>query len=367
MILLILLFLLLTGCILTNSALSLSYASMGLELWFQKMVPALLPFMILSGIMVRLNLTEKIAMSVYPIVGRIYWIRKNVCYCMLLGFLCGFPMGAKVTGELLERGQLTHREAEYLLAFCNNIGPVYFCSFVLPLLERKLIFPYLFGMYGIPLIYGLVLSRSAYRDVSATIYTASVSLHKKNAIVRAGRIPSGAELRAAERGNDRSYGRNLMAYKNHFGAYKKYTANKCYTVNKNHTTNKGRLTFELLLEAVDQSIRSSGQSILTLGGYMVLFNLLNLLPHVLAGHSLPILSPLLEITGGLGMLKGTLPLYSLLTLSFGGLSCIAQTYSCIRGRGLSLSNYIFHKIAITLLNAGFYLGWFLLFPDSFLY
>lgn len=333
MILIILLFLLLTGCILTNSALSLSYASMGLELWFQKMVPSLLPFMILSGIMVRLNLTEKLAMSIYPVVGRIYRVRKNVCYCMLLGFLCGFPMGAKVTGELLERGQLTHREAEFLLAFCNNIGPVYFCSFALPLLGRKLTVPYLFGMYGIPLIYGFILSNTAYRDVIVTTHTSHATLHAQSTtIAHTTRISSGAELRAAECVNVKLTDKNYMR----------------------------------LLEAIDQSIRSSGQSILTLGGYMILFNLLNLLPHVLLGHPFPILSPLLEITGGLGMLKDTLPLYSLLTLSFGGLSCIAQTYSCIRGCGLFLSNYIFHKIILTLLNAGFYLCWFILLPDFFL-
>lgn len=326
--LMIFLFLLLTGCILTNSSLSLSYASLGLELWFQKMVPSLFPFMILSGIMVRLNLTDKLAMAAYPLVGRMYQVRKNVCYCMLLGFLCGFPMGAKVTGELYERGQLTHREAEYLLAFCNNIGPVYFCSFVLPLLGRKLTAPYLFGMYGIPLLYGFVLRGTAYRDLTGL---------QRNPARIAGQS-SGAELRAAELDRLDSF----------------------------EPARRTRLTFAQILEAADQSIRSSGQSILTLGGYMILFNLLNLLPHVLTGHSLPILSPLLEITGGLGMLKGALPLYSLLSLSFGGLSCIAQTYSCIRGCGLSLAGYIYHKVVLTMLNAGFYLGWYLLLPDSFL-
>ena len=41
-----LLFLLLLGCILTNSQISLSYAAMGLNLWFEKMIPSLLHFMI---------------------------------------------------------------------------------------------------------------------------------------------------------------------------------------------------------------------------------------------------------------------------------------------------------------------------------
>lgn len=303
------LFLLLTGCILTNSAQSLAYARLGLDLWFNKMIPSLLPFMILSGIMVRLNLTEKMAMAVYPAVNPLYKVRKNVCYCMLLGFLCGFPMGAKVTGELRERGLLTAREAQYLLAFCNNIGPVYFLSFALPLLGRRLVAPYLFGMYGIPLLYGLVLRYTAYRDLG---------------------MPAKRELIICE---------NLPPKKS---------------------------LWLKVLEATEQSIQSSIQSMLMLGGYMILFNLMNLIPHVLLGRPLDVLGPLLEITGGLGMLQQRLPLFGLLALSFGGLSCIAQTYSCIRNTDLSLSGYIYHKVGLTLLNAGFYLCWSLLLPSSFL-
>ena len=46
--LLTVLFLVLLGCILTHSQISLSYAAMGLNLWFEKMIPSLLPFMILA-------------------------------------------------------------------------------------------------------------------------------------------------------------------------------------------------------------------------------------------------------------------------------------------------------------------------------
>ena len=92
-----------TVCILTNSSLSLAYASLGLELWFRKMIPALLPFMILSGIMVRMKLTEKMSMAFFPVMGPVFRVRKNVVYCMMLGFLCGFPMGARVTADMLEK------------------------------------------------------------------------------------------------------------------------------------------------------------------------------------------------------------------------------------------------------------------------
>ena len=315
----LLLFLVLTVCILTNSSLSLAYATLGLELWFKKMIPALLPFMILSGVMVRLKLTEKMSMALFPLLGPVYRVRKNVVYCMMLGFLCGFPMGAKVTSELLERGMLTEKEASYLLAFCNNIGPVYFCSFVLPLLGRRLTLPYLFGMYGIPLLYGLLLRHTVFRD----------SLQAENA----------------------SRGRKQQIHLSELHA--------CSSEN-------GALPFGLkLLEALDDSIVSSLQSILTLGGYMVLFDLMNLLPHLLSGRSPFLAAPLLEITGGLSLLGG-LPLYSLLALSFGGLSCMAQTYSCIKGTGLSMGSYVRHKVILTLLNGCFYLCWLLLSPATFL-
>ena len=317
MILLTILFLILLGCILTNSQISLSYAAMGLNLWFQKMIPSLLPFMILSGIMVRLKLTDRFAMVLYPIVKPVYRVSKNVCYAMLMGFLCGFPMGARVVDDLYIRQMISRREAEYLLAFCNNIGPVYFCSFVLPLLGRQLVLPYLFGMYGIPLLYGLALRYTLYRNMYTDLLACQANRVKASLICceEAPKSPSAAER---------------------------------------------------LLAETDSSIRFAMQNMLSLGGYMVLFNLLNLLPHILLGKPLTALAPLLEITGGLTMLGDTFPLYSLLTLSFGGLSCIAQTYSSIADSDLSVGNYILHKILLTMLSALFYLGWFLFQPSSFL-
>lgn len=311
-------FLALTACILTNSSLSLYYALTGLTLWFDKMIPALLPFMILSGIMVRMELTEGFTTLVYPFVRPLFRVSRNVCYVMIMGFLCGFPMGAKCVSDLYLRGRINRREAEFLLAFCNNIGPVYFCSFVLPLLGLKRVLPYAFGMYGLPLLYGIFLRHTRYRDLSD---------------------PSPAES-----------GRDATAL----------------------SPDVPRQSPSLLqqpprlLAQADAAIQSSLQSILTLGGYMILFNLLNLPFHLFFGNPPRFLAPLLEITGGLQMLGKTFPLYSLLALPFGGLSCIAQTYSCIRETGLDLWDYIWHKLALTLLTALWYGLWFLVSPAGFL-
>lgn len=313
-------FLLLTGCILTHSELSLYYARTGLTLWFDKMIPTLLPFMILSGIMVRLQLTESFTAIVYPVIKPLYRVSRNVCYAMLMGFLCGFPMGAKTVSDLYSRHMISKKEAEFLLAFVNNIGPVYFVSFVLPLLQRRLILPYLIGMYGIPLLYGFVLRHTLYRDISPVESILFLSVQKQHIK---------PELTATHNQSDEKFGIQL-------------------------------------LNAVDEAIISSVQSILSLGGYMILFNLLNLLPHILLGKEPLILAPLLEISGGLNLLQNKAPLYTLLMLSFGGISCIAQTNSCIKNTDLSIADYILHKLVLTVLIALYYLLWFLIFPTSFM-
>lgn len=210
-------------------------------------------------------------------------------------------MGAKTIRDLYTQQMITEREAEFLLAFCNNIGPVYFVGFVLPLLHRTLIFPYLLGMYGIPLLYGLFLRYTRFRDLSIHCPGAAIASRKPN-----------------------------------------------------------------LLTETDSAIVSTVQSILRLGGYMILFNVLNLLPHILFGEPPLLLAPLLEISGGLRLIQDSLPLYVLLLLPFGGLSCIAQTYSCIRDTPLSIADYTFHKLVLVVLTALYYLLWFLLFSNSFL-
>lgn len=296
-------FVVLTAGILTHSSLSLAYAALGLELWYEKMVPVLLPFLILSGTLIRMGLVPGLIRPIQPIFAKIFRLSPQAVYVILTGFLCGFPMGARTIADFRNRQELSIEEGQYLLAFCNNLGPVYFLGFVLPLLQKQRILPYLAGMYGIPLAYGLLLRYTVYRE----------------------------KIIAAP---DNGKGENGVCPKP-------------------------------LLDALDESVTAAGHNILQLGGYMIFFNLLNLLPAIFFTDSYRY-APLLEISGGLQLLGSRYPLYTLLLLPAGGLSCLVQTGSCIRGTGLSLANYFLHKMILTGLTGLYYLGWFLLFPDTFL-
>ena len=64
--------------------LSLQYASTGLTLWFQKMIPTLLPFMILSGVLISMNLTDRFVRLLHPVLHFLYGTTPNGSYTCLL-------------------------------------------------------------------------------------------------------------------------------------------------------------------------------------------------------------------------------------------------------------------------------------------
>ena len=87
---------LITAVILLFPAEGLSFALKGLNLWFDRMIPTLFPFMVLSGIIIRMDLTDTFVKILNPVLGSLFRIRPACVYGMLVGFLCGFPMGAHV-------------------------------------------------------------------------------------------------------------------------------------------------------------------------------------------------------------------------------------------------------------------------------
>ena len=292
-------------------SLSLKYASTGLMLWFQKMIPTLLPFMILSGIMIRMNLTEKFVRFAHPLLHRLYGTSPNGSYTILMGLLCGFPMGARIIGELCQAGKLDREESSRLLAFCNNIGPIYFLSYVVPSLSiDKPLLPIAI-MYGIPLLYGILIMRIL-PSVQSTLHRIGSPL-----------IPASVPI----------------------------------TVIPPSSTCSPSCTMPLLA-AIDSSVLSGLIGIAKLGGYMIFFNLLNIafMPfHNLNQVLLDLYNCLLEITSGIDRSSHYLYTSILILLPFGGLSCIAQTYSMIQHTDLSIRSYILHKVIQTVLTALCYL------------
>ena len=112
-----------------------------------------------------------------------------------------------------------------------------------------------------------------------------------------------------------------------------------------------------LLTALDDSVRAGISGISMLCGYMIIFNLLNIVPHLFLPKLHKYIAPILEITGGIMNDTTLSAVYILILLPFGGLSCIAQTNSILHGSNLSTKNYIWHKLILMGIT-GFYYGVF---------
>ena len=300
-------------------ALSLRYALAGLNLWFVKMIPTLLPFMILSGILIHMNLTEGFVRLLHPVLHFFYGTTPNGSYTLIMGFLCGFPMGARIAGELCRTGRLSTKEGNRLLAFCNNIGPIYFLSFVVSTLSlEKPLGPFLV-MYGVPLVYGLFVMRIS------LLFQLPYRMFKERNTPYICRPTKSVAL------TDR---KQLMA--------------------SEVPQAKG------LLEAMDNAVLSGLLGIAKLGGYMVFFNLLNILFLPFTRMPASLLHAyycVLEITGGIARSGPLHPFLVLVMLPFGGFSCMAQTYSMIQGTDLSIRAYLWHKLAQTAITVLIYMLW----------
>ena len=105
--------------------LCLKAAQDGLLLWFNKVLPSLLPFMILINILVPLDGLQPFILRCTPLSRRIWHLPGESLFAFLIGLIAGYPMGAKVVKSLYHEHKLSKEEAECTLCFCNNCGPLF--------------------------------------------------------------------------------------------------------------------------------------------------------------------------------------------------------------------------------------------------
>lgn len=297
-------YLLLIIIILSRPEATFQYAYEGLYQWAAKMVPTLFPFMMISSIMVYSGADLELGRMLSHVLRKLYRYSSYGLYALFMGFFCGFPMGAKVVSDLYEKEKISRSEADTLLSFCNNIGPAYFMGIIIPILHEcgyQNTLPFVFGMYGIPAVYGIVMGR----------------------------------LHAAEIPDTPSAGV------------------------RPHTSGTPQIS---LAASLKRSCMDNTQSLILLGGYITFTNafriFLDLMP--LSVNSKNLLSSFLEIIGGVQAVYTTTLLpdqkvfWIMTALCFGGISCIMQTSSFLERSGLSISHYLKHKVMTTLISAVYY-------------
>lgn len=105
--------------------LTVNAAKNGIQIWFSQILPALLPFTILSSVLVKSNFLKSFRGN------------ANLIACLLTlscGFIFGFPVGAKLSSDFYKQNLLSKKQATILSIATNNFSPMYVCGFAIPLL-----------------------------------------------------------------------------------------------------------------------------------------------------------------------------------------------------------------------------------------
>ena len=99
----------------------------GLSLCFNIIVPSLFPFFVLSALLVELGFARYLGRFLEKVMRPLFNVSGECSLAFALGFIGGYPTGAKTAIAIYQKGLCTRTEAERLLSFCNNSGP----SFIL--------------------------------------------------------------------------------------------------------------------------------------------------------------------------------------------------------------------------------------------
>ena len=102
----------------------------GLKLCGNVMIPSLFPFFVLSSLVVELGMSRYLGRLLEPVMVPLFRVNGACSAALALGFVGGYPVGARTAIQLYQSGQCSRTEAERLLAFCNNCGPAFILGVV---------------------------------------------------------------------------------------------------------------------------------------------------------------------------------------------------------------------------------------------
>lgn len=277
--------------LLTEPAIAVQGARLGLMLWANRLLPSLLPFLILTQLLMRSGYLDAITQKLhipYP-----YF----VLFC---GTLFGFPMGCKLTTDLYEQGMLTKDEASLLFVIANQMSPAFVGGYIM---SETLHLPKL-----IPATYAIL--------YGPTICFGLLQLHRL--------------------------------------AIRKQRTNR-NTCKVKKSTSGLQMSFAVF----DAGIMNSFETMLKLGGYIMLFSILTTMcKHMLSEFPAfcALTAGMMEVTGAVNAINDFfadtyLKYVAILTATaFGGWSGAAQTASLIRSNknqsALSIAVYLRGRLLI---------------------
>ena len=104
---------------------NLSAAKKGLSLWANSVVPSLLPFFITTELLGYTNIISILGKMLNKLMRPIFNVPGEGAFPFIMGIISGYPVGAKIVADFKKQGLCSSIEAERLIAFTNNSGPLF--------------------------------------------------------------------------------------------------------------------------------------------------------------------------------------------------------------------------------------------------
>ncbi|PYI50823.1 sporulation integral membrane protein YlbJ [Paenibacillus flagellatus] len=104
---------------------SLAAALRGLSIWWDILFPSLLPFFVLSELMLGFGIVHFFGTLLDPMMRPLFRVPGIGGFVMAMGFASGYPVGARLTAQLWEQRLVNRDEGERLVSFTTSSDPIF--------------------------------------------------------------------------------------------------------------------------------------------------------------------------------------------------------------------------------------------------
>lgn len=104
---------------------SMQSARSGALLWYRTVLPSLFPFIFGINMLMKTNFAASLSKISAPFAGKLFRISGAGALAYISGISSGYPVGAKITCNMLRNKMIEKDEAQRLITFCNNSGPLF--------------------------------------------------------------------------------------------------------------------------------------------------------------------------------------------------------------------------------------------------
>ncbi|MCJ7839535.1 sporulation integral membrane protein YlbJ [Lederbergia sp. NSJ-179] len=104
---------------------SLEASIRGLNMWWKIVFPSLFPFFVISELLISFGVVKFMGVLLEPFMRPFFRVPGVGGFAWAMGMATGFPAGAKLTVRLRQEKQITRIEAQRLASFTNSSSPLF--------------------------------------------------------------------------------------------------------------------------------------------------------------------------------------------------------------------------------------------------